>query len=292
MMLSLFHELSDDLHILLLSHWLDIRSIVTLVIAVSSNTSIPYWKRLLRSLRAGAIDDVYHGASSLMWLIERGICVSRLQMKDDAWRVPGCYLSLLQTIDLVHLGLNGCTSVTDCCICNVVERCQGVSREHLSECDKLTDIGASALGHGCGKLQSIDLGGCRKVTDVGVSALGHGCGQLQYIYLRGCDKVTDIGISALGAGCGQLRRIDLTHFDKVTDVGVSALGHGCGQLHYVNLESCNKVTDAGISALSLGCGQLQSINLTCCDKVTDAGVSALESIYRRRGVSFSISRFA
>ena len=107
-MLSLFHELSDDLHILLLSHWLDIRSIVTLDIAVSSNTSRPYWKRLLRSLRAAAIDEMRHVASSLMWLIERGICVSRLQMKDDAWQVPGCDLSLLQTIDLVHLDLDGC----------------------------------------------------------------------------------------------------------------------------------------------------------------------------------------
>ena len=84
----LLHELSDDLHILLLSQWLDVRSLVTLDVAVSSNTSRPYWKTLLGSLRSSSIDSMDHSASSLMWLIRRGICASRIQMKDNAWRVP------------------------------------------------------------------------------------------------------------------------------------------------------------------------------------------------------------
>ena len=287
-MLSLFHELSDDLHILLLSHWLDIRSIVMLDIAVSNNTLRPYWKRLLRSLRSAAIDDMRHGALSLMWLIERGICVSRLQMDHDVWRVPGCDLSLLQTIDLVHLGFDGCSSVTDRCICNVVERRRELSIEYLSGRNEVTDVGPSVLGHGCGQLQSINLEGCGKVTDVGVSALGAGCGQLQHIYLRGCHLVTDIGVSALGAGCGQLQSINLVGCGQVTDVGVSALGAGCGQLQSINLAYCGQVTDVGVSALGDGCGQLQYIFLHRCCLVTDVGISALKSIYKTRGISLTI----
>ena len=185
----LLHELSDDLHNLLLSQWLDVRSLVTLDVAVSSNTSRPYWKTLLGSLRSPSVDSLDHSASSLMWLVQRGICVSRLQMKDKAWRVPGCDLSLLKTIGLIHLGLNNCSSVTDECILKAVDGCRRQSMRGYSGKDNgEADAGISALGHGCGQLQSIDLTGCSKVTDAGISALGHGCGQLQSIDLRGCDR--------------------------------------------------------------------------------------------------------
>ena len=124
----LLHELSDDLHILLLSQWLDVRSLVTLDVAVTSNTSRPYWKALLGSLRSPSIDSMDHSASSLMWMIRRGICASRVQMKREAWRVPGCDLSLLKTSGLLHLGLNNCSSVTDECIVKAVNRCTVSSR--------------------------------------------------------------------------------------------------------------------------------------------------------------------
>ena len=114
----LFHLnlLGDDLHTLLLSHWLDVRSLVTLDIAVSSKTCRPYWMELLHNLRSTSIDEMDHTASSLIWLSIRGICISRMQMKVNAWKVPGCDLSLLRTVDLRHVGLNGCINVTDRCI--------------------------------------------------------------------------------------------------------------------------------------------------------------------------------
>ena len=119
----LLHTLSDDLHTLLLNHWLDVRSLVSLDVAVSSKSSRPYWMMLLRSLRISSVDNIDHSASSLMWLISRGVCASRIQMKVNAWRVPGCDLSLLKTVNLVHLGLNGCKSVTDECLLKVANKC-------------------------------------------------------------------------------------------------------------------------------------------------------------------------
>ena len=277
----LLHELSDDLHILLLSQWLDVRSLVTLDVAVTSNISRPYWKALLGSLRSPSIDSMDHSASSLKWVIQRGVCPSRVQMKDYAWRVPGCDLSLLKTTGLLHLGLSYCSKVTDECILRAINGCRRkrwmVAFRRLWGCDKVAEGGIPALSAGCGQLQSIDLRGCYKVTDVGISALSAGCGQLQSIDLTCCKKVTDAGILALSAGCGQLQSINHRGCYKVTDAGISALSAGCGQLQSINLYGCDEVTDVGISALSAGCGKLQSIYLSYCYKVTDAGISALSA---------------
>ena len=90
-------RLGDDLHALLLFHWLDVRSLVTLDIAVSSDLLRPHWMTLLRSPRAASIDKIDHSASSLIWLIQRGICTTRIQMKVNAWRVPECDPSLLNS---------------------------------------------------------------------------------------------------------------------------------------------------------------------------------------------------
>ena len=191
--------LGDDLQILFFSLWLDVRSLSTLDVAVSCHRLRPCWMALLKRLRSPAVDGWGHGISSLMWLSKRGIRVSRVQMKMDTSRVRVCDILMVDTSDLVTLGLRDCYNTTDQCVVDIINRCP--------------------------KLMSIDLGGCRLVTDAGVSALGAGCGQLQSIDLSCCEKVTDAGISALSAGCGQLQRIDLAGCHKVTDAGVSALGH-------------------------------------------------------------------
>ena len=163
-------------------------------------------------------------------------------MKHDAWRIPGCDLSLLKTMYLVHLGLNSSSSVTDGCLLKIVNRYDGeCDGKRLGECNKKTDV--------CRKRQGIILAVCDTATDAGIVALGHGCGQLQSIDLSYCNKVTDAGIIALGHGCGQLQSINLAWCWKVTGAGVVALGHGCGQLLSFDLAHCYEVTDAGVLAL-------------------------------------------
>ena len=191
-----FSVLSFDVHIQFISLWLDMRSLATLDVAVSNNASRPYWMTLLHSLRSSVIDDWGHSMSSLTWLIRRGIHARRVQMKVDAWRVRGCDLLLLETDEIVHLGLDGCRNLFDQCVMNMVNKCGKLTSISLTGCDRVTDAGVSALGAGCGQLQSINLDGCGNVTDAGVSALGAGCGQLESINLSRCRKVTDACISA------------------------------------------------------------------------------------------------
>ena len=120
----------------------------------------PCWMTLLQCLRSPAVEGWGHGLSSLMWLSKRGIRASRLQIKMNTSRVRACDILVVDTSDLVTLGLRDCYSTTDQCVADVVNRCP--------------------------KLSSIDLGSCRLATDAGVSALGAGCGQLLSIFQDLC----------------------------------------------------------------------------------------------------------
>ena len=91
-------------------------------------------------------------------------------MKVDAWRVRGCDLLLLETDEIVHLGLDGCRNLDDQCVMNMVNKCSKLTSISLTGCDKVTDAGVSALGAGCGQLQSSKVSCCRKVTDAFTSA--------------------------------------------------------------------------------------------------------------------------
>ena len=79
-------------------------------------------------------------------------------MKVNAWRVPGYDPSLFKTVDLLHLGLNSCSCVTDECLLKLFvssgrERSGGLCRRRKG----VADHGMSALSHGCGQLQNITV---------------------------------------------------------------------------------------------------------------------------------------
>ena len=113
-MAQLFHSMfGDDLQILLLSLWLDVRSLATLDVAVSSRRLRLSWLTVLRCLRSDAVDNWGHSLSSPMWLSTRGIRASRVRMKMDNSLVRGCDILLVDTSDIVHLGLEGCSNITD-----------------------------------------------------------------------------------------------------------------------------------------------------------------------------------
>ena len=71
-------------------------------------------------------------------------------MKVDGLRVRGCDLLLLETIELVDLGLEGCLDITDECIMEVVQQSCKLTRLDISRCESLTDADITALSAGCG----------------------------------------------------------------------------------------------------------------------------------------------
>ena len=120
---SLLRLPGDDLQIVFLSLLLDVSSLTTLDVAVSSHILRPRWLTVLRRMRSEALDEWGHSLSSLMWLSRRGIRASRLQMKIDTSRVRVCYILRLDTSDLVVIGLESCTNITDQCLAELVNRC-------------------------------------------------------------------------------------------------------------------------------------------------------------------------
>ena len=66
-------------------------------------------------------------------------------MKMDKSQVRGCEILLVDTSDIVHLGLGECSNMTNQCIVDIVYRCV--------------------------KLRNIEIGGCGQVTDAGILAL-------------------------------------------------------------------------------------------------------------------------
>ena len=117
---SFLSPLSDDLHILFLSLWLDVRSLSTFDVAISCHRLRPCWMKNLQCLRSPAVDDWGHNFSSLMWLSRRGIRASRVQMKMDTSRVRVCDILLVDTSDLVALELRYCHNTTNQCVMDVI----------------------------------------------------------------------------------------------------------------------------------------------------------------------------
>ena len=115
--------LSDDLQILVLSLWLDVHSLTTLDVAISSRRLRPSWLTVLRCLRSDAMDNWGHSLSSLMWLSKRGIRPSRVLIKTNYSLVRGSDILLVDTGDIVYLGLKRCHNITDQCIVDVVCCC-------------------------------------------------------------------------------------------------------------------------------------------------------------------------
>ena len=67
----------------------------------------------LRCVRSEAVNGWAHSLSSVTWPSRRGIRVSRLEMKIDTSRVRGCNILLVDTSDLVLIGLQDCIGLTD-----------------------------------------------------------------------------------------------------------------------------------------------------------------------------------
>jgi hypothetical protein len=149
MMPSFLSLLSDDLHIILLSLWLDIRSLSALDVAISCHRLRPRWMTHLPCLRSPAVDDWGHSLSSLMWLSKRGIRASRVQMRMDTSRVRVCDILLLETIDVVALGLRHCIKTTDKCVMDVINRCPKLMSVDRRRCISVGCRMWSAAAHQC-----------------------------------------------------------------------------------------------------------------------------------------------
>ena len=69
-------------------------------------------------------------------------------MKVDGWRARECDLSLLKITNLLHIGLNKCTHVTDTCILKLMVRFHR-KRRRKNECSEKNDVDVSVKSYRC-----------------------------------------------------------------------------------------------------------------------------------------------
>ncbi|KAJ3045726.1 hypothetical protein HDV00_007852 [Rhizophlyctis rosea] len=86
--------------------------------------------------------------------------------------------------------LEGCSSVTDDAVINLVRYCgETLSNADFSFCMKITDLSLRALAQYGKRLEVLTLSGCDLITPDGVQAITRGCPRMDEIVLHGCAKI-------------------------------------------------------------------------------------------------------
>ena len=180
--MSRLFELGDDAFARSLS-WLDIGSICSLDTAVGNIVERLMWLHSLHSIDSKAIDLYEHCHSSILWLIMRGARATSIRARRSNSQITdvtfaGVGIVSTQNVDSVNQGFLRWLGIK-CDTSNGLDkasynRTQGLSQVTsivLYDCQRLSNIGVSAIAQGCPLLTSINLGYCTSISDIGVSAI-------------------------------------------------------------------------------------------------------------------------
>ena len=153
--------LNDDLFMLLLSEWIDFRSIGTLDVAITNRRIRILWLQRLRSVTDENFENWVHSHSSMRWLITRGLRTSRIHIIDES--EEDVENDEEEEVD------EKSESITDLTF-------EGLDATNLREikfesCLLITDTTISIISPESSPLRSIDLGDCRRITDTGLLSL-------------------------------------------------------------------------------------------------------------------------
>lgn len=240
------------------------------------------------------LSQIAHGCP----LLEGLTLTSCYSVRDDGLAAIAqkcCELLTLKLFDLRNVTDNGvsaiasrCSKLQKICILNcdrVVEGgfialARGCSEMQTIEFDKVSQAGATAIGHGFPKLKEIIIYDTEAMTDSFLSALGQSSPLLQLVGFWFGEHATDIGIKALAQGCSLLETVKMSQLissdrsGNFTDLSMTAFAENCPLLSSMRLNNIRGVTNRSMPALALGCPLLQAISIDGCS-VTDEGLASL-----------------
>ncbi|XP_074648208.1 F-box/LRR-repeat protein 4-like [Tubulanus polymorphus] len=123
----------------------------------------------------------------------------KLVLKDCHW-ITSSHLSKIATnlVELQHLDLSGCWSVTDDAVITVTICCPSISYLSLAKIYGLTDASIAQLGRLL-QLRHLSIKGCWRVTNASLRQLGDLCTNLQTLEVTDCSAVTEISLAKLRA---------------------------------------------------------------------------------------------
>jgi hypothetical protein len=172
----------------------------------------------------------------------------------------------------------------------------------LQWCSSITDQGIMALTVHCPKLQEIDLKSCQ-ITDASLSAIATHCGHLRRLDLSWCARISDAGIARLAEGLTEryLQSYPSSHIQEgggggggatefsMTEKDASLLDSEKVSIAMVALDSLSSSSEppssravysrvADTAALSSTRVGLKSLSLVWCEQLTDVSVAALMTV--------------
>lgn len=171
---------------------------------------------------------------------------------------------------LVHLRLNSCRYVDNCCVIKVAEKCKYLKELGVRGCRKISDLGFQSLSS-LRNLEYLDL--YRTQISLGpLKSILKSSLQLKHINVGSCTHISSMDDIAqtLATYNKELVSVDFWKTYGLTPVGVRAL-RKCRKLEEVDLGWCWGFDAPGDSlhSLAAGCPYLRKLFLTALRGITD-----------------------
>ena len=216
----------------------------------------------LKDLRLGGYSRTSSVGDSMLWHL---VDEHRAHTKSNAFPSATSATYPPYSLNIEHLDLSGCITVTGSGLEPVLTHMQRMQRLNLWNCMSLRSSSLAALSSGrhggCLELRELSLRGCHGVDDdvfQHIAALTN----LESLDMRSCEQITGRTIGLLhGGGIG---------------TGIGRLSHPrLTRLRHLNMKSCFGLTDLrGIARLA----SLQVLNLSECWQIQAEELGHLASL--------------
>ncbi|KAE8540539.1 hypothetical protein D1P53_003489 [Cryptococcus gattii VGV] len=192
----------------------------------------------------------------------------------------------LHASHLRELRVNGCVSLDENCIPNLLDLCEmqddGIAKASEAVGIKIDPAEGITMLRPVTTtfeyLRVVDMTGCTELGDKAVDNLVTNAPKLRQLTLSKCPSLTDKSLESIGKLGKHLHNLHLGHVGLITDNGVINLARSCTRLRYLDLACCALLTDACVAEIGENMPKLKRFGLVKVTNITD---DAIYSLVRR-----------
>eukprot|EP00057_Strongylocentrotus_purpuratus_P001885 XP_003723417.1 PREDICTED: uncharacterized protein LOC100889573 [Strongylocentrotus purpuratus] len=173
--------------------------------------------------------------------------------------------------------LNGCQSVSDQCLRQIVNK-YGSNLEvlELCGCFNLSPQTLTHLADTSNHLRTLNIAQCYKITDECVASVAPKFQSLQHWQLKGVKELRDSAVKKIARHCKKLRTLSIASCPHVTDVSLIEIATYLNSIRSLDASGCRKIGNEGMRCLATCCPYLEKVGLSSTS-VTHKSVSSLAS---------------
>jgi hypothetical protein len=170
-----------------------------------------------------------------------------------------------------HLGLAGCTSVSDAAIRTVAESCPLLQYIDLED-GNVIDATVVSLCMRCPLLTHVFLFDCANLTDAAALAVAERLPGITHILLGGIEAITSSAIETLVSKCPELIFIGVAYCPNISDATLAKIAEHCSELRKMSVHGLSDVTAAGLAEVAIKCTKLTAVRIS---RIDESAVAAL-----------------